>query len=357
MVGLGLRMLPNPEGPFAIRPRADPEFLAWLARFWRSANAAHVRRTAPALLELLLAGRDLYADLDGETEGAFGFTRNGLLMLCGSLHTLAEESALAKQARGLGLEADVLTPGEVTELEPGVRMEGAGGVFFPGDCHLDPGRLVSCLTDLLEREGVRFEWETAATGWQVEGARIAAVRTARGELRADEFVVAGGSWSGQLVRSLGIRLLLQPGKGYNLTLRELPRRPRIPLVLVEARVAVTPMGGSLRFAGTMELGSQDPGISARRVEGIRRSIPAYLPDFGQEHLRDAPAWSGLRPCSPDGLPYIGRPRAYENLSIGTGHAMLGVSLGLVTGRSLAELLCREEPSLDLRPFHPDRFTR
>jgi len=354
MVGLGLRMLRNPEGPFALRPRAGAEFLGWLWRFHRSANAEHVRRSAPVLRDLSLASRAAFEELAAQLDD-FGLARKGLLMLCRSADTLHEEAEVAKAARALGLEAEVLTPDEAARLDPALKMDVAGGVYFPQDCHLDPQRLMAGLTRALEAGGARLAWNTEVTGWRARGGRVEAAQTSKGDLTADLFVAAGGVWTAALLRGLGLRLPLLAGKGYSLTLPRPPALPSLCSILIEARVAVTPMGGALRFAGTMELGGADRSVNRRRVDGMVRSISAYFPEIGPERFRDVPVWSGLRPCSPDGLPYLGRSARYKNLVVAAGHAMLGVSLAPATGMLAAQLLAGEAPAIDLRLLRPERF--
>jgi D-amino-acid dehydrogenase len=131
--------------------------------------------------------------------------------------------------------------------------------------------------------------------------------------------------------------------------------PSRPLLLQEARVAITPMNGSLRFGGTLELGAWSPDINPPRIRGIVRSALRHLTAFREEHFRDLTPWSGLRPCSPDGLPYVGRFRRFNNLSVAAGHAMMGLSMSLITGRLVAEILSGERPSYDLTLLDPDRY--
>jgi D-amino-acid dehydrogenase len=234
-------------------------------------------------------------------------------------------------------------------------MDVAGAVYFPLDCHLTPQRFLAQLHQDLESNGVTFQWSSPVVGWRVGDGRIDAVRTANGELTADEYVIAGGAWSPEVARGLGVRLPMQAGKGYSMTLSQPKQRPTICSILTEARVAVTPMGEALRFGGTMEIVGLDESINLARVNGIIKSIPPYFPDFGPEDFRDEPVWSGLRPCSPDGLPYVGRFGRYANLSAATGHAMMGLSLGPISGKLMADILSGEKPAIDISALRPDRY--
>lgn len=355
MVGLGLRMMFRPGGPFAIRPRADKELVRWAWQFARSCTTGHVNRAAPLLRDISLASRREFEMLAESFGNDFGLVKKGLLMLCKTEHALDDEAKLIPIAQKLGMPAERLTAAETAHLDPGIQMDIAGAVYFPHDCHLQPQRLVAGLTHVLEGGGAQFHWSTAVTGWRARGDRIEAVQTSQGDLTADEYVLAGGSWSPEIVRGLRLSLPLQAGKGYSVTLPHPRQQPAICSLLTEARVAVTPMGDHLRFGGTMEIAGLDPSIQQARVDGILAAVPRYFPDFRPADFRDLPVWSGLRPCSPDGLPYIGRFGRYANLSAATGHCMMGISLGPITGKLMAELLNDEPPEINLRALSPDRY--
>ncbi len=355
MVGYGLRMMLHSESPFYVRPRFDLDLARWGLLFARSATAAHVARSSPLLRDLNLASRREYETLAAQFGDVFGLTKGGLLMLCKTASALDEEAHLAARATKLGLPAAVLSPEDAARLDPGVRMDIAGAIHFPQDCHLSPHVFVARMTEALEAGGGQICWNTEVTGWRAKRGQIAAAQTTQGELSADEYVLAGGAWSPETVRGLGLRLPMQAGKGYSLTLPTPRQLPRLCSILTEARVAVTPMGDTLRFGGTMEITGLDTSVSQSRVEGILKAIPRYFPDFTPEDFRDLPVWSGLRPCSPDGLPYVGRFGRYTNLSAATGHAMMGMSLGPVTGRLMAEVLSGEMPEPSLGALSPDRF--
>jgi D-amino-acid dehydrogenase len=353
MVALGLRYMWNPESPFYVRPRLSGDLLDWAWRFWRSSTEEHVTRAAPLLRDLSLASRAIFEEWSEAWADDFGLTRRGLLMLCRTPHGLDEEAQLARRATALGVPAQVLSAAEAAAMEPAMRLDVLGGVYFPLDCHLSPDRFMAALRREAERAGVTFS-RTEVTGWRVTRGRIEAVRTTGGEQTADQYVLSAGMWSTALARELGLRLPMQAGKGLSLTLPEPRQLPVHCAILSEGRVAVTPMGRSLRFAGTMELAGIDRTVHPARVRGIIRSVSEYLPDFSDEDFAGIPAWSGLRPCSPDGLPYVGRVARCSNLLVGTGHAMVGVSLGPITGRLLAEMLSGEPPSIDVRALSPDR---
>ena len=355
MVGLGLKWMANPESPFFIKPRFDAGLVDWLWKFMRAANNGHVSRCAPVLRDLNLASRALYADWSRSFGNPFGLEEKGLLMLCKTTHTLEEEAAVAARARELGIPADVLDARQLAKLEPDVRLDVEGAVHYPMDCHLDPGRLVTWLRDDFEQAGGILHTDTSVEAWTTRNGTVESVTAGGRKFSADAFVLAAGSWSPECARDLGLRLPMQAGKGYSFMVdspRECPARCAI---LTEARVAVTPLGGALRFGGTMEIAGMDESINQRRVKGIARSVPAYFPAFSAEDLNGREAWGGLRPCAPDGMPYLGK--AMSNLVVATGHAMMGLSLGPVTGRIVGSLLDGEDPGFDLAPLAVDRFAR
>ena len=358
MMQLGLRWMWNPESPFYLKPRLSTDLLGWGWRFHRAATQAHVDRAAPVLRDLHLASRDCYREWAALWNNDFHLVERGMLMLCNTEHGLEEETKAAEYARRLDISAEVLTPSETAKLEPNLRMSIAGSVYFPVDCHLTPGRLMASLAREVERAGVQVSYDTGVDGWRSKGDRIAAVRTNRAdraELAADEYIVCAGIWSKHILRDLGIRIPMQSGKGYSLTLENPASLPGICAIMSEARVAMTPMGSSLRFAGTMELTGLDERIDAARVRGIVKSVAGYFPDITPEHLERATVRTGLRPCSPDGLPYVGRVSKFANLSVAAGHAMMGMSLGPITGKLMAEILSGEPLSCSMEGLSPDRY--
>jgi D-amino-acid dehydrogenase len=355
MVALGLKWMWNPESPFYVKPRLDADLFRWALRFWRAATESRVRQAAPLLRDLSFASRACFEELASLPEAGFGLVQKGLLMLCKTQPGLDEEAATAQRARALGIPAEVLDVRATAQLEPGVQMDVAGSVYFPRDCHLAPQQFMAALELQLRQLGVRCVWNTEATGWRLQDQSIVALHTTRGEFCADEYVLCGGSWSPLLVRDLRLALPMQAGKGYSLTLPKPRQLPQICSIFTEARVAVTPMGSALRFGGTMELAGLNEDINPRRVRGIINAVPRYYPRFQADDFKGVPPWRGLRPCSPDGLPYLGRPARYRNLVVATGHAMMGLSLGPITGKLTAEILAGEPVSIPLGLLSPDRY--
>ena len=355
MVALGLKWMWNPESPFYIKPRLDAELLNWGLKFWRAANAEHVNKSAPLLRDLNFASRECFEELAALPNNDFGLVKRGLLMLCKTERAFEYESALAQQANGLGVPAEVLDATQTAALEPNLTMDIAGSVYFPKDCHLSPRRFMAGLKRQLDQLGVRFLWSTEVIGFARHASRIISISTSTGEIAADEVVLAAGSWSPLLARELGLKIPMQAGKGYSLTLPQPRQLPQICSIFTEARVAVTPMGNSLRFGGTMEIAGLNEDINPVRVQGIIKSVPKYFPKFTPDDFAAVKPWCGLRPCSPDGLPYVGRAHGFDNLSVATGHAMMGLSLGPITGKLMSQIISDEPPSIDISMLNPNRY--
>ncbi len=356
-IGLGLRWMWNPESPFYIRPRCSPDLLKWLWRFSRSCSRNHVEVSAPLLRDLHLASRQCYQELQTALPSGFGLKQKGLLMLCRTPEMLGEETETAELAERLGVLARVLDRDETAKTDPSIEMDICGSVYYPQDCHLSPSRLMDSLHRRLVDDGCRFVWEAEATGFSTSSRYIEAVKTTKAEIEGDQFVLCGGVWSTEVAGSLGLRLPMQAGKGYSVTLDRPVEQPEICSILTEARVAVTPIGSSLRFGGTMEIAGIDQSVADSRVRGIIRSVPKYFPKFSVADLEGLRPWVGLRPCSPDGLPYLGRTARWDNLVISTGHAMMGISLAPISGKLTSQLI-EGQPKPDIKNLEllsPDRF--
>ncbi len=355
MVRLGLKWMRDPESPFYIRPRLSWELFSWGLRFWRSSSAARASAAEPVLRDLNLRSRQLYSDL-AEGGMSMGLEKRGLLMLCKLPQTLDEESHFAAKANQLGIPAKVLDSAAVREIDSNITYDIAGAVYFPLDCHLDPQRFIAAMKSALTRAGCRIVCSAHVHGWSKDrDRRISGIVTNVGTIEGDQFVLAAGVWSSVMARDLGLKVPMQSGKGYSLTLEAPVELPKVCSILTEARIAVTPMGSRLRFGGTMEIGGIHGRIQSNRIAGIVKNIPKYFPRFEREQFEGVEPWFGHRPCSPDGLPYIGHAQCWKNLWIATGHAMMGLSLAPVTGDIIATLMDGGRPEFDLQLLSPCRY--
>lgn len=354
IISKGIRWMFNSTSPFYVKPRWSGELLKWGYHFYKHANKEHVAKAAIALKEISILSKSMYQQWASELPFDFEYSERGLLMLYQTKEAEHEERETARFANEHGIEAHILSPTQIQQLEPHVKVTARGGVFFPGDAHLTPQVLMSQLMHYLKKLGVVFKANTMLTDFIIEAQKIKEVVTDSGNLFFDEVILATGTWSGTIGKKLQLNMPMQAGKGYSF-LMPIEKNIQIPSIFLEARVAVTPMGGSIRFGGTMEIAGVNHIINMNRVKGIVDSIPAYYPEMNVQMPAQKEVWHGLRPCSPDGLPYIGKSRQIQNLTIATGHAMMGLSLGPGTGKLVQQLIDQNQTAISMEAFDPERY--
>jgi D-amino-acid dehydrogenase len=355
MLMQGLKWMLSPESPFYIKPRLELDLFRWLWYFQAHSNRKAVHRAIPSLRDMQRASLQLFGDLIEREELYCHFEQVGGISLFKTERNFALGQDQVEEMGGFGLDMEVLDGDAVRELEPIVRPDIIGGIYSQEDAHLDPALFVNGLAGVAEANGAALLPHTEVLGFETSGARVTSVHTTQGALHPKQVILAAGAWSTHIAQLLGIKLLMQPAKGYSITIKEPARMPTRHLFLGATKVAVTPMGSQLRIAGTLELTGLDLSINQRRVNAIMRAGESYLIDAVSNDNGTPEIWSGLRPSAPDGLPYIGRIRAISNLVVATGHGTLGVSMGPITGKLVAQIVCAEQPDLDLSAFAVDRF--
>jgi D-amino-acid dehydrogenase len=356
IISQGIRWMFDSKSPFYVKPSLNPSLIKWGIQFVRHANAKNVNHGAPYLRDLSLLSHQLYQELEKNTGFDFALEQKGILMYFKSDKTAEEESHLAEKARSLGLDAELLSKEQVEKLEPGLRTNIKGAVHYRCDAHLYPNALMEQLARSIVENGGTIETGSEVKQISIEKNKIKKLITDKGEYEADTFIITGGSWLPGLTRMAGVSVPLMPGKGYSVTLKTPAIRLNIPAILCEARVAITPMNGYMRFGGTMEIAAVNNKINLNRVAGIVESIPEYFPDMklGMPDKKDI--WYGFRPCSPDGLPYIGFSKKVINMIIAGGHSMMGLGLGPATGKLVSEMANGTSLTVKADAFDPERFS-
>ncbi len=349
----GFRWLFDPDSPFYIKPRCNWQMVRWLLRFARCSTQKQMHHAVDALTMLSLRSRALYDEIEESAAANMQLKKYGGLYPCRTKKGLDHAVYEMETLRPYGVEGRVLDKDEVLTIEPAITCSVIGGTYFEGDAHAEPLSVVQTLLQLAEEQGARIEPKTELIDWELSNRRIDAVRTTRGTFRAGQFVLAGGSWSPGLARPLGLNVPIQAGKGYGVTIETFDPLPKVPVLLNEVKVGVTPRANSVRLAGTMEFGGLDESITERRVRAIVHGARQFfnIP----EEPKVVEIWRGLRPCTPDGLPIIGRHHRWENLTLSAGHAMLGLTLAAASGHLVADLIAGDTPCVDPRPFRPERF--
>jgi len=354
MIFKSFRWMLDPESPLYIQPRLDPAYLRWLIEFLLASRKSRFEPGTMALVELCNASTDMWEALARRNPAFASFERHGLLAVYEHESSLAGGAKANELMMRAGVRVEKWSADDIRQREPAVTGPTVGGYFFPDDAHCKPYEAVQVLADEARVAGVRF----------VEGAEVfdiappspgapRVVKTTAGEFRGDRLLLAAGAWSSRLGELLHLRVPVLGAKGYSMMLDRATPHPTRSIYLIERKVAVNPHHDGLRIAGTLELVNNDFSINQRRVAVILRGAKAML------NIGDAPVvhslWRGLRPCTPDGMPVIGRAKGYGDVWLATAHQMTGLKTAPATGVLLAQLMCGETPRFDPAPFRADRF--
>jgi D-amino-acid dehydrogenase len=355
IIAEGLRYMLRSSSSFYIKPRLSLPLMQWAYHFWKNSNASTVAKHAPHLNNILQLSRHLINDIRDEIGNSFLMEEKGCLLMCREEKTLDHEFHLADDAEKLGLKVERLNKEQVQVLEPDVELNVSGAVLFRDDCHINPEKFMVALKNYLGNKGVQFQLNTTVTCFEKKNDKISAVVTNKGKFECEELVIATGSWLPAVAKMMGVNLLLQPGKGYSYTYDHVEKNIRYPAILIEGRCAMTPWGQQLRIGGTMEISGINETILPKRMKGIYDSVKDFYPGLKIDLPPADKIWHGLRPVTPDGLPYIGRLKNFKNVVIAGGHAMMGVSLAPGTGKLVTEIIGRKNTTIDMSAFRVERF--
>ena len=349
-----LRGLLRPDSPLYVKPTLDPGLWGWLLRFASRCRPELVRQAVVARERLLTSSDRLFQELFRDHAIEAEYERRGHLIVYRSEKAMEGYTAKNEALRPFGHAAEPLVGRALRDLEPALRPDVYGAWYHGTDSHLRPDRLLQSWRAFLTGRGVRVVEHCRLERLRREGDRVAAAVTSRGEIAAAEVVLAAGAWSATIARELGLRLPIQPGKGYSLTMARPAVCPGIPCSFAERRVVATPWPSGYRLGGTMEFSGFDAAPDPRRLAALTAAAGEYLVDpVGHPVVEE---WTGLRPMTCDDLPVIGRATRWRNLILATGHGMLGITTAPATGRLVAEIAGGREPHIDPRPFRPERFS-
>ena len=354
MINKGIKWMFSSTSPFSIKPRIDFDFIRWSWLFKKASNFQKVEESIPIIKDINLLSKELYEEIQNNNEFDFFYQDKGLLMYYQTEKAGEEEWKVGQRAIQEGLKVENLSKEEVQKLEPNVNLNVKGAVYYHSDAHMSPNEFMQQLKSYLEKVGVQFIANEEVIDFTVSNNTITSVTTKNQQFLADEFVIATGSWTQQLSKKLGINIPLQAGKGYRINVTQ-ETGISIPSILMEAKVAVTPMDGYTRFAGTMEIAGINEDINFKRVQTIAKASENYYQGLKISSDDIKNTQSGLRPCSPDGLPYIGKISSFKNVTVATGHAMMGWSLGPATGKLVSEIITDKKTSLNITPFNVERY--
>jgi D-amino-acid dehydrogenase len=347
-----LKWLGQEDAPMLLRLGALPGMIGWGLRFLANCRPERWQANTEAVLKLALFSMATLDALAAEESLVFGRNKPGLIKLFRDPLSMKSTMQAATLYRQLGVELASLDPAGCVAVEPALApiQDGiSGGIHYPRDGSGDALLFTQALAERAQAHGVSFLFDRRIERIGRDGDRISGIATDHGEITGDHYVMALGSYSTPVARSLGLSLPVYPAKGYSITV-ETPgwnEAPRIPIADDGRKVAVVPLGDTLRVAGTVEFAGFDTRLNETRggmlVEGLAGVYPNY-PKAGK-----VTHWSGLRPLTPDGRPIIGAT-PFRNLSLNTGHGPLGWTLAAGSGLALATVLDGRPAALDLAPF-------
>jgi D-amino-acid dehydrogenase len=350
-----LGSLGRTDSPLQFRTRALPGIIGWGLKFLRNSTPTQFEKNTLSNLALALFSVSTMKQL-----------RQQLLLECvpGSLKIFRNPgsffaaAATAHRFAAYGLKSRSLSTREAIALEPALAPVGgelAGVIHYDQDEVGDAHRFCCTLTEYLRGRGVKFRFATSVSELEVSYGRVTRVQTSGGSYTADAYVVAAGSYSTPILRTLGLRLPVQPAKGYSVTF-DAPEdhgTPKIPLIDDDMHAAIVPIGNRIRVAGTAEFAGYDLTLRPERIQNLLNLAERILPRARLNRATATP-WCGLRPMSADGVPIIGRT-ALRNLWINTGHGHLGWTMAAGSGVLLAHLISDTPTSIDPVPYDPSRF--
>jgi D-amino-acid dehydrogenase len=347
-------MLDPKNSPFGMKISLEPKYLSWLLQFALSCSQSNVQHAIHPLKSLGQLSAKNFAQMIAAENFDCHYQEKGLLFLYKTEDAFKAGQREAELMQRHGIPLDVLDKPALHDREPAARDDVLGGVHFTGDSHLNPGQFLKLLGERVRSLGAEIIENTLVTGFDVADGIIRAVKTSASDFKANEIVLAAGVWTPGVARDLRrLNIPIQSARGYSLTVAATKNMPRHALLLGERHVAVSPMGGLLRFTGRLELSNIDMTVNAKHIAGIERAVREYI--HLDQNLDIDETWAGLRPTTPDGMPIIGRSPHYRNLILAAGHAMLGLALGPGTGQVVADLVSGKEAAFDLSPLRVERF--
>ena len=350
VVGDSFRWLLKSDSPLYVKPTLDPRRIRWLIRLLRNCNEPTYRAGLEATARLGERTFELF-DALADDDVDFEEHRAGMVFAFLDIANRAHVLDDLEQMRPYGYSPVALSGSDLRFVEPGLSRSIQGGILLAQERQVRPETLVTGLTKWLLREGCDVRVASPVHGVVRSGGRVTGVEIPDGVLEGDEFVIAAGAHSGRVARMFGAKVPMEAGKGYSLHFEPPPVEISHALYLYEARVGATPFDGALRLAGTMEFSGLNARMAPKRVNALKAAGSRYLEEWPEG--TEGRAWTGMRPMTPDGLPVIGRLE--DNVTIASGHAMLGVTLGPVTGDHVGELIATGNAPDVLRPFAPGRF--
>ena len=352
-----LKWMFSSHSPLVLRPRLDPALWSWLLKLLRNCTSARYAINKERMLRLARYSHECLGALRQTTGIRYHERARGILELFRKTHELDQAARDALLLKRWGVPCEVLDRAACVVQEPSLvtsQEKIVGGVHFAGDESGDCHQFTRALAHLAESQGVQFKFSTRIERLIAEDDRLTGVLTDKGEVSADAYVLACGSYSSLLLRPLGINLPVYPVKGYSASLPlSAAAAPEGSITDSTYKVVVTRLGDTLRGAGTAELAGYDLTLTPARCATITYVINDLFP--GAADISQAQYWCGLRPMTPDNPPILGLT-AYKNLFLNTGHGTLGWTMACGSGKAIADLISGREPEVNLHGLTLARFS-
>jgi D-amino-acid dehydrogenase len=349
-----LKWLGREDSPLLWRwNRLDPALWAWGMRFLANCTPARTDRNTGRTLRVALYSRALLKDFNQTQALDYDRKALGILHIYRSRREFDNACRAALIMKRHGLDRRILDAGQAVALEPALAHAGsrlAGGIFTQDDESGDACKFTQGLAKLAEGLGARFQFDTDIQAIETEGGAFKAVQTGKGRFEADACVLALASFTPALLTPLGIRLPVVPAKGYSVTLQAGAGAPSVSLTDDEHKLVFSRLGDRLRIAGTAEFSGHDTAMNDFRAGLILSKTLDLFPQAGSQPQ----FWTGLRPVTPDSVPVMGKT-PIAGLYLNTGHGTLGWTMGLGSGRFLADILGGKPPQIDPEGLGLDRF--
>lgn len=353
MVVKALRWMLKRDAPFYVQPRLDPALWAWLLRFSGRCNDSAMRAVGRYKAAFLKASRYRLAEWIRAEQWDCEFAERGQIAVYKDAATFDAQEALRPLLHEFGISMEPRSGAEIQRMSPGLKAGLYAGHYYPGDAEFRPDRYVAALLAGVRQLGVCVLEQCAVTGFQERAGQVQGILTSAGSVQARDVVLASGVLSPRLAAKLGIRLPIQPGKGYSITFSKPNQPPALPLVLKERAICVTPWGSAYRLGSTMEFSGLSERLNPVRIAAIKRGAAEYLAEpCGPSEVEQ---WYGFRPMTFDDLPIIGLAPAHRGLWIASGHGMLGMSMSASTADLLAAMMQGQATPFDPTPVAPSRF--
>lgn len=337
--------------------RLDPALWSWGLKFLANCTAARTDINTQRTVRIALYSREALKILRADTGIAYDSLSKGILHIFRDQKEYEAQCHAAEVMTAAGLPQTVVAKADILAMEPALSDAApklVGAIHSPGDESGDVHAFSRRIADLAITAGATFRYSETVRGLDMERGRVAAVVTDKGRITADTYILSLGSWSPFIARQAGITLPIYPAKGYSITLPlegEAGGAPVVSITDDEHKMVYSRLGNRLRAAGTAELTGWDTAMNDRRAGLIRRNAEDLFPNAGD--YSKAEAWCGLRPKTPDSVPYVSRTPV-DNLILNTGHGTLGWTMAVGSGRIMADLVADRDPEIDITGYGLDR---